>query len=314
MILVVGGLASGKKEFARTLGHPESEIALDAHELAREVESVDELVRMLEAKAVVTCAEVGSGIVPIDPEERAWRERVGRMSSALAERADAVVRMVCGIPVVLKGEGPVEPRTGGAAPTAAHLELVLIRHGKTPGNEAKKYVGVIDQPLSDAGREQALEAGAHDEVGRVYVSRLRRTHETAALMFPHAEQVVVEGIEEMDFGDFAGRSPDEMADDPAYRAWVDGMCEGACPHGESQGSFTDRVCDALEQLLRDAAARGEERIVMVAHGGTMMAFLSRYGNDPSKQYWEWLVGNCEGYRLGIDVSADGITLASIERW
>ena len=104
MILVVGGLASGKKEFARGLGYSESDIVFDAHELAREAESVDELVRMLEGKAVVTCAEVGSGIVPIDPEERASRERVGRMSSALAERADVVVRMVCGIPVVLKGD------------------------------------------------------------------------------------------------------------------------------------------------------------------------------------------------------------------
>ena len=43
-------------------------------------------------------------VVPLDAQERAWREAVGRMSCELASQAETVVRMVCGIPVVLKGE------------------------------------------------------------------------------------------------------------------------------------------------------------------------------------------------------------------
>ena len=42
--------------------------------------------------------------MPLDAQERAWREAVGRMSCELASQAETVVRMVCGIPVVLKGE------------------------------------------------------------------------------------------------------------------------------------------------------------------------------------------------------------------
>lgn len=194
------------------------------------------------------------------------------------------------------------------------MELILIRHGQTPGNEERRYVGVLDQPLSDSGRAQARASGAHGDVGRVYVSTLRRTHETAALMFPNAEQVVVEGIQEMDFGAFAGRSADEMADDPEYRAWVEGECLAPCPGGESRDQLTDRVCASLERLLREAQARGEEQLVMVAHGGTMMAFLDRYGNDPAKKYWEWLVGNCEGYRIALTCDEAGIRVHSITRW
>ncbi len=194
------------------------------------------------------------------------------------------------------------------------MELVIIRHGQTPGNEAKQYVGVIDQPLSENGRAQATAAGAHDQVKRVYVSTMRRTHETAALMFPCATQVVVEGIQEMDFGLFAGRSPDEMVEDADYRAWVDGECVGQCPEGESQLQFSNRVCAALETLLREAASRGEQQLIMVAHGGTMMAFLDRYAHDSSKKYWEWLVGNCEGYRIELTCDKDGIQLQSITRW
>ncbi|MBQ9041754.1 MAG: histidine phosphatase family protein [Eggerthellaceae bacterium] len=194
------------------------------------------------------------------------------------------------------------------------MELTLIRHGQTPGNGEKRYVGIVDQPLSEAGCEQARAAGVREDVSRVYVSTLQRTHETASIMFPNAEQIVVEGIQEMDFGVFAGRTPDEMTDDPQYRAWVDSMCLEPCPGGESQAELTDRVCAAMESLLRDAADRGEERLVVVAHGGTMMGFLDRFGNDPSKRYWEWLVGNCEGYRINVTCDEAGLQIHSIDRW
>ena len=60
------------------------------------------LAQSVADKEVVTCCEVGNGIVPLDPGERAWREQVGRTLNILSERADRVVRMVCGIPVTLK--------------------------------------------------------------------------------------------------------------------------------------------------------------------------------------------------------------------
>ena len=50
--------------------------------------------------------EVGGGVVPMDAEERAGREAAGRLACLLAERADCVVQMFCGIPTVLKGELP----------------------------------------------------------------------------------------------------------------------------------------------------------------------------------------------------------------
>lgn len=41
--------------------------------------------------------EVGNGIVPIDAFERDYRERTGRMLITLANEADEVVRVLCGI-------------------------------------------------------------------------------------------------------------------------------------------------------------------------------------------------------------------------
>ena len=41
--------------------------------------------------------EIGNGIVPIDAFERAYRETTGRILIELADRADEVVRVICGI-------------------------------------------------------------------------------------------------------------------------------------------------------------------------------------------------------------------------
>lgn len=112
MILIIGATSSGKTTYARKLaaqqGWDADDVALDVEELlwdaGHAVALTENLVDALARKHVVTCAEVGGGVVPLSPEERAWREAVGQMSCALAERASCVVRMVCGIPVQLKGE------------------------------------------------------------------------------------------------------------------------------------------------------------------------------------------------------------------
>lgn len=53
--------------------------------------------------AVITCDEIGCGIVPIDKTDRFWREMTGDACQYLAARAAKVCRVVCGIPMVLKG-------------------------------------------------------------------------------------------------------------------------------------------------------------------------------------------------------------------
>ena len=52
---------------------------------------------------VITCDEIGCGIVPIDRTDRLWREMTGDACQYLAARAAKVCRVVCGIPMLLKG-------------------------------------------------------------------------------------------------------------------------------------------------------------------------------------------------------------------
>lgn len=46
---------------------------------------------------ILITQEVGCGLVPIEAEERQWRETVGRMNIWLAEQAETVERVFCGL-------------------------------------------------------------------------------------------------------------------------------------------------------------------------------------------------------------------------
>jgi len=179
------------------------------------------------------------------------------------------------------------------------MELTLLRHGRTAANRDNRYNGRTDEPLCEEGLREARAAKANTDVAFVYVSPLKRARQTAEICFPNAEQIVVNGLREMDFGDFEGKTAGEMENDPAYRAWVDGGCVEACPNGESIPSFAKRAMAAFDWTVRDAAARGQSRVGVTAHGGVIMAVM--YGFSHSDvSYFDWYVENCGGYRLVIN--------------
>lgn len=51
---------------------------------------------------IIITDEIGAGIIPIEREERIWRETVGKVCCFLAERSEIVVRICCGIPITIK--------------------------------------------------------------------------------------------------------------------------------------------------------------------------------------------------------------------
>ena len=106
MIFITGPLFSGKRAYARTLCG-EDELCLDTHVLAAQETDLSALAdRLASQYKVVVSTEVGGGVVPVDVGERAAREAAGRLACLLAERADTVVRVFCGLPMALKGDLP----------------------------------------------------------------------------------------------------------------------------------------------------------------------------------------------------------------
>ena len=107
MIFITGPLYGGKKEYAcRLLDCSREELSAravwDVQDLAAGCDDLDGLAEELARHEVVIATEVGGGVVPADPDERAAREAAGRLSVLLAQRAERVVRVFCGLPVELK--------------------------------------------------------------------------------------------------------------------------------------------------------------------------------------------------------------------
>lgn len=114
MILVIGGECSGKRAYViNMLGYEPDEIAdgvfdgkpvLDGlHKIVMsDPGCADDIEAALLAKDVVICNEVGAGVVPIDRAQREGREAVGRLCIRLADKAERVVRLHCGIAQIIK--------------------------------------------------------------------------------------------------------------------------------------------------------------------------------------------------------------------
>ena len=172
--------------------------------------------------------------------------------------------------------------------------IYLLRHGLTEYNAQKRYQGQRDIPLSAEGLRQLRRADIDPKV--VYITPLQRTAQTARVLFPEAELVVVKDLQEMCFGSFEGRNFIEMEHDPDYLAWVNANCESPCPDGERKTDFSDRICRTVAELIDKALAAGEERLVILAHGGTQMAAMERYAL-PHADYYHWCAPNAGGYVL-----------------
>ena len=115
MDLIIGGAYQGKCTFAaekyRLTAEDICDLAVSAPVPARCYVHLEALTRqeapeaalpLLLGAEVVISREIGSGVVPIDAGERAWRERHGRLLRQLAESAGHVYRIFCGLTEELK--------------------------------------------------------------------------------------------------------------------------------------------------------------------------------------------------------------------
>lgn len=78
-------------------------------------EATDELVGALDgygAPVVFVSNELGLGLVPETPLGRSFRDAMGRMNMRVAERADRVIFMAAGLPLVMKDRPAPRSRAG----------------------------------------------------------------------------------------------------------------------------------------------------------------------------------------------------------
>ena len=86
-----------------------SNLMLDEADIEAEIDRLDKALQAVAAPVVLVANEVGSGIVPDHPLGRRFRDWQGLLNQRIAARADRVVLIVAGLPLVLKGAGKEAP-------------------------------------------------------------------------------------------------------------------------------------------------------------------------------------------------------------
>ena len=177
-------------------------------------------------------------------------------------------------------------------------ELLLIRHAQAQAGPTRHWLGWSDPPLTATGRVQAqavarrlsLETGP---ITAIYTSPLRRAFQTAQsigealrirpapivqlkeIHFGQLEEVTLEGMET--------RFP------ILYVRWQDKTdMSFQWPGGERRADFFLRAAGACVGILE---RHPHEKVVVVAHGGTIRACLAHLVPEQCEEWWTYSLDN-----------------------
>jgi adenosylcobinamide kinase/adenosylcobinamide-phosphate guanylyltransferase len=75
----------------------------DRDAVERRVQTLCDALQVVNCRVIVVSNEVGSGVHPVSPLGRTYRDLLGEINQRVASIADDVVLMVAGLPLALKG-------------------------------------------------------------------------------------------------------------------------------------------------------------------------------------------------------------------
>jgi len=161
--------------------------------------------------------------------------------------------------------------------------VVLVRHGESqPAIEGQPFDlvdGHGDPALSPEGRQQAAKVCARlasEQIDAIYVSKLRRTRETAGALADTLQltPTVDPDLHEVFLGDWEGgvfRTRVADGDPIAARMVIEERWD-VIPNAEPATDFAARVRRAITRIT---AAHPDQRVAVFAHGGTIGQILAQ---------------------------------------
>jgi broad specificity phosphatase PhoE len=158
----------------------------------------------------------------------------------------------------------------------------LIRHGSNdyvPHTLVGRAAGVH---LNDAGRREAQWLAGHlagQGIAAVFSSPLERCRETAEPIANKLElEVRIEpALNEVDFGDWTGRTFSELSELSEWKRWNATRSIGCAPGGESMLAVQQRMVSLVERVR---SVFPDARVAMVSHGDPLRTLLLYYLGMP----------------------------------
>jgi len=180
----------------------------------------------------------------------------------------------------------------------------LIRHGMTDANKKGSYAGITDYPVNEEGIAGLLELNkkySYPYADVFYSSPLCRCTQTLDIIYDKPEIITIDGLRELNFGDWEDKTAAELKDDSAFSEWMASGGLTATPNGESAEQFGKRVTTAFSEIVESMMRSKTFEAVIAAHGGTIMTILSAFGLPKANQL-DWMCANGCGYSLRINMN------------
>lgn len=177
----------------------------------------------------------------------------------------------------------------------------FIRHGMTEANVKGQYAGVTDVKVCTEGIEKLEKLKrecVYPKVDACYSSPLTRCIQTCKVIYPDAEPTVIDDLRECDFGEWEGKTPEDLKGNEDYEEWLKSGQKTKPPGGESGVEFEQRICGAVEKLVEDLMRSGTTSASVFAHGGVILVIMMKFGIERSDPY-KFIVANGCGFSVRI---------------
>ncbi|GAC79263.1 histidine phosphatase family protein [Gordonia malaquae] len=155
--------------------------------------------------------------------------------------------------------------------------LHLVRHGETTSNVMKILdTALPGASLTDFGARQGVRFGLDNPDGRGAVlahsvaNRARQTADMIASAWD-GDTVAVDGVHEIQVGDFEGRSDREAHEvfHDVVTRWHNGDIDARLPGGESLEMLRDRYLPTVDDLTERFIVGEDRDVYLVSHGAAI---------------------------------------------
>ena len=163
------------------------------------------------------------------------------------------------------------------------LTFYFVRHAPVIGQDGVAYGrdAAIDESCADKFSDAARQLPKDCPLW--IASEFPRAQNTAQLLQAKlgidAPLIIDGAFNEQDFGDLAGSPKADIKADPANKAYLQDMARVAPPNGESVPEMIARVSGGLESLAADMRALGQDKVVIVCHGGVIRSAQALNDNE-----------------------------------
>ena len=175
------------------------------------------------------------------------------------------------------------------------MKLLLVRHGETDWNLARRYQGQSAVPLNQKGIQQAEQLARRlsgEKIDAIYSSDSPRALETATQVLNLQEQAPAlqkdARWQEICFGAWDGLTYEEVEAKwkSEVAGWYADPVNSSPPGGETILQMSKRVQSALNDLK---SKHKEETVLIVTHGGVIQLLLCMLLGVELNRYWQFRV-------------------------